>query len=136
MLAAACVTRAGYAMTHDFLRWFTLVVLVASLVLRLTSLARARARGEPPSVATGPDDDEAYDGSRRETWTMTRYLLVAIGAEACVLADLRNAARWIVLAAVAIAIGPDIVRWLRSRANRNRGGPTAEPSGRPAATSD
>jgi hypothetical protein len=74
-------------MTLDFLRWFTLVVLVISLVLRLTSLARAKARGERPSEETDPDDDETYDGSRRETWTMIRYLLAGVVAEACLISD-------------------------------------------------
>jgi hypothetical protein len=115
-------------MSLDFIRWFTLVVLVIGLVLRLTSLARAKARGERPSEETDPDDDETYDGSRRETWTMIRYLLAGIVAEACLLTDRHKAALWIVPAAAAIAIGPDIGRWLRSRATRNRGGPTAEPS--------
>jgi hypothetical protein len=98
------------------LEWGALVALVAAVVWRLAWLVRTRG-SDAAAVDDhqSDDDDSGPDGSRRDTWSVIRYLLASVASTASLLSGDR--ARWVpwaVTAFLVLAAGPDIMRWLRS----------------------
>jgi hypothetical protein len=88
-----------------WLEWCTLAVAAAGVVWRLAWLVRSRA-----SDHQSEDEDSGPDGSRRESWSFIRYMLVPIAGAASVLSGVD---RWVgsgvVTACLVLAFGTDLV---------------------------
>jgi hypothetical protein len=114
MLKLECTLRVrGGTGTMDWIKvvsWVTLAVAVAGIVWRLVWLVRTRA-----SDYQSEDEDSGPDGSRRESWSFIRYMLVLlVGAASSIIGD---SARWVGLwatsAFLVLAFGADFAGWRR-----------------------
>jgi hypothetical protein len=87
------------------LEWVTLTVAVAGVVWRLAWLVRKRANDH-----LSEDEDSGPDGSRRESWSFIRYMLVPIASAVSLLSGVN---RWVgllvVTAFLVLAFGADLV---------------------------
>jgi hypothetical protein len=106
--------------TMDWIKvvsWFTLAVAVTGIVWRLAWLVRTRA-----SDYQSEDEDSGPDGSRRESWSFIRYMLVVVAGVPSSLmgGNARWAGLWATSVFLVLAVGADLVGW-RRRARARQG---------------
>jgi len=90
--------------------WFILAAASAGIVWRLAWLVRTRANDHL--------SEEGPDGSRRESWSSIRYMLVGVASAACLLSGVeRWAGLGVVIGLLVLAFGADLAgRQRRARA--------------------
>lgn len=103
----------GATGTMDWIKvlgWVTLAVAVTGIVWRLAWLVRTRA-----SDYRSEDEDSGPDGSRRESWSFIRYMLVAVaGAPSSLMGgNARWVGLWAASAFLVLAVGADLAGWRR-----------------------